>query len=200
MNLKTKKYIFWMSLNSCVESCAFVLSTNSMLSSIMATPSYTTVIATTYVGKDIIGQLGGMIYGWRNGKKADVNPVPYITKGSIMQHTGCHLENASILVQNADFVLPFLGLSSILKNTAFISIGAVSASNIQKLSEKNIGELYSKVAGINTLASTLGMLSGIGIIHGIPCYETRSYAVLPTLTAISLYCVRKATKIANNQV
>lgn len=187
-----------MGLNSCVESCAFVLSTNSMLNSIMTTPSYTTVIATTYVGKDIIGQLGGMLYAWKSGKKADEQPVTHIVKGSLLQHAGCHLENASILITNADAVLPFLGLSSIVKNTAFITMGAVSTSNIQKLSNKNIGELYSKIASINTLSSTLGMILGIGIIHHVPSYEIRSYVILPILTMISLKCVISATKVANS--
>jgi hypothetical protein len=193
---KLLKYSSWMALNSCAESCSAVISTNSMLSSIMTAPSYTAVIATTYVGKDIIGQLGGMVYAWKTGKKADKDALAYITKGALLLHTGFYLENISCLVK-PDFTLPVLGLSSVVKNIAFISIGAVSASNIQKMASQNMGETYSKIASINTLSSTIGMLLGIGIIHTVPSYTVRSVLILPILTGISLYAVRKATQLCN---
>jgi hypothetical protein len=162
----------------------------------MSTPSYTSVIATTYVGKDIIGQLGGLGYAWRTGKKADEQPMKYVTKGAVVQQAALFLENSSILISNKLFVLPFLGLSSTLKNVSFISMGAVNAKNLQKLSSGNIGEFYSKVASINTLSSTLGMITGIGIIHVIPSYTIRTVAIMPILGVISVYSLRQATKLA----
>lgn len=194
--MSVKKYIRWMALNSWASSTSAVISTNSMLSSIMTTPSYTSVIATTYVGKDIIGQLGGLGYAWRTGKKADQQPMKYVTKGALIQQIAFFLENSSILITNKIFVLPFLGLSSTLKNVSFISMGAVNANNLQKLSSGQIGEFYSKVASINTLASTVGMVTGIGIIHLIPSYTIRSLVIMPCLGAISVYSLRQATKLA----
>lgn len=194
--MSVKKYIRWMALNSWASSTSAVISTNSMLSSIMNTPSYTSVIATTYVGKDIIGQLGGLGYAWRTGKKADQQPMKYVTKGVLLQQAAFFLENSSILITNKIFVLPFLGVSSTLKNVSFISMGAVNANNLQKLSSGQIGEFYSKVASINTLSSTIGMVTGIGIIHLIPSYTIRSFVVMPILGAISVYSLRQATKLA----
>jgi hypothetical protein len=189
------KYIRWVALNSWATSTSAVISTNSMLNSIISTPSYTSVIATTYVGKDIIGQLGGLGYAWQTGKKADQQPVKYITKGALIQQAALFLENSSILFSNKMFILPFLGLSSTLKNVSFISIGAVNANNLQKLSSGNIGEFYSKVASINTLASTLGMITGIGIIHTIPSYTIRTIVIMPILGLVSVYSLRQATKL-----
>ena len=190
-----KRYIKWMAINSWASSTSAVISTNSMLSSIATTPSYTSVIASTYVGKDLIGQLGGLSYAWRTGKKADQEPVKYVTKGAMIQQGAFFLENSAWLIENKLFVFPFLGVSSTMKNISFISIGAVNANNLQKISSSQIGEFYSKVASINTLAATLGIITGIGIIHLIPSYTIRSLVVMPILGVISVYSLRQSTKL-----
>ena len=190
-----KKYVRWMALNSWATSASYVISTNSMLNSIMVTPSYTNIIATTYVGKDIIGQLGSLMYAWKTGKKADKQPVSYATKGMIVQQSAICLENFANLIDDKNFVLPFLGFTSIMKNVSFISLGAVNANCLQKFASEQIGETYSKVASINTLASTAGMVTGIGLIHFVPCYTIRSAVVLPILGLISIYSIRQATKL-----
>ena len=190
-----KSYVKWMSIHNFSSSVSSVISTNSMLGSVINTPSYTSVLAVNYVGKDIIGQLGSLVYAWKTGKGADREPLKYITKGGIILQTSFFVENCTPLISNNIFIMPFLGFSSLLKNVSFISIGAVNAKNIQKLSDGNIGEFYSKSASINTMSSTLGMIVGIGIIHMIPSYTIRSLVVLPTMSMISIYSLRKATKI-----
>jgi hypothetical protein len=194
----SKKYLKWMAVHSFSSSISSVISTNSMLSSIMVKqPSYTSIVATNYIGKDIIGQLGVLMYVWKTGKNSDKYPLNYITKGGLILQASFFLENAAPLINNNSFVLPFLGFCSILKNISFISIGAVNAKNIQKICEGNMGEFYSKVASINTISSTMGMIVGIGIIYIIPCYNIRSYVVLPITGMISMYSLRKATKLLN---
>jgi hypothetical protein len=189
-----------------------------MLSSITSEgPSYSSIITTNYIGKDIIGQLGGLMYAWKTGKTADTQPLKYITKGVLVLQASFYIENLAPLVTNKLFVLPFLGFSSTLKNISFISIGAVNANNLQKLAAQspsssqtqsssqtpsssqtsNIGECYSKAASINTLSSTLGMICGIGIIYFIPSYTIRTTVILPVMSIISIYSLRKGTNIAN---
>ena len=78
----------------------------------------------------------------------------------------------------------------------------MNANNLQKLatqsvSTSNIGECYSKAASINTLSSTLGMICGIGIIYFIPSYTIRTTVILPVMSVISIYSLRKCTNIAN---
>lgn len=192
-----KNYLKWMAINSWANSTLSVISTGSMLNSIMCTPSYTSAVTTTYIGKDIFGQLGSLVYAWKTGRQADRNQIKYITNGSLILQVSYYLENASVLVTDPDFVLPFLGASSIMKNISFITIGAANASMIQKLSDgKQMGEFYSKVTGINTLSSSLGMLTGIGILNFIPSYEIRTCIVMPFLTLVSVYSIRKASNFA----
>ena len=205
-----RQYLKWTAINSFSTSVSSVISTNSMLSSITSQgTSYSSIITANYIGKDIIGQLGGLMYAWKTGKTADSQPLKYITKGVCVLQASFYIENLAPLVTNNLFVLPFLGFSSTLKNISFISIGAVNANNLQKLataspsvtqsasSTSSIGECYSKAASINTLSSTLGMICGIGIIYFIPSYTVRTTVILPVMSVISIYSLRKSTKIAN---
>jgi hypothetical protein len=142
-----QKYISLMGINSMINSCASVLSTNSMLSVVTETPSYSDIISINYIGKDIVGQIGGLYYVLKTGKNADKKPYNYITKGIIFQQISYNLENFLPNIINKNYFLPTLGFTSLLKNISFISIGAVNANNLQKLSNKeSIGELYSKVS------------------------------------------------------
>jgi hypothetical protein len=185
-----------MAVNSWSSSVSSVISTNSMLSSVTGTtPEFSSVVTTTYIGKDIIGQLGGLGYAWKTGKTADKQPSKYITKASLIQQASFYLETASVFVTDKSMVMPFLGMCSTMKNVSYISIGAVSANNIQKISPKNIGEFYARVASINTLTSSFGMLAGILSIHYMP--NTNMY-ILPVMSVISVYSLRKATEIANS--
>lgn len=189
------RYLKWVALNSFTTSIQTVISTNSMLTSIIKTPSYTDVIATTYIGKDIIGQLFGLCYSLSTSKKADIVPKKYIIKGSILGQIAFLLDNISPLIKNSFYILPILGLSSALKNISFISIGAVNVSTLQKISKNNIGESYSKVASINTISSTLGMITGICIIHIIPSLTIRTFFITPILGIISVYSLSRSVQL-----
>lgn len=192
-----KRYAYYMAINNFSTSALNILSTNSMLNSIIAKPSFSEVVTFTYIGKDIIGQLGGLIYAMKTGKKADQDSKKYLYKGVVFQQASFYLENLSPFITNNNLTLPFLGITSTLKNLCFISLGAVNARNLQRLSSKNIGESYSRLACINTLSSTGGMLFGLFIIWLIPSYTVRSLCVLPFLSTISLYSIKKAIDLCD---
>ena len=183
----SKKYIFWMAVNSWATSTASVISVNSMLKSVNG-------ITVTYVGKDILGQLGGLLYSWKTGVVADKSPKKYALIGTTLLQSAFVLDNISVWIV-PEYTLPILGLSSMLKNIAFISIGAVNAHNMQKIGGEQIGELYTKIASVNTLSSTSGMLTGLFLIDKIPSQEIRSCCILPIFSVISLYSVKKACEI-----
>ena len=101
-----RQYLKWSAINSFSTSVSSVISTNSMLSSITSEgPSYSSIITTNYIGKDIIGQLGGLIYAWKTGKTADSQPLKYITKGVCVLQASFYIENLAPLVTNNLFVL-----------------------------------------------------------------------------------------------
>ena len=193
-----------MAINSASTSCSIVLSTGSALNSIFnSAHEKENLITTTYIGKDVIGQFGGLLCAMKLGKKVNNNTVKYALVGTILQQVAIYLEYFSVFIKNDNFILPFLGVTSAIKNISFITTGAVNATNLQELTKKeeiNMGELYSKVAGINTLSSTFGMLIGMGLIHVVPSFTIRTYIVLPTLSLLSLWSISSATKIAQRKL
>lgn len=197
-NNRTNKYCMWMAVNSWSGSVNGVISTNTMLGAIGVSQSATNNVTATYIGKDVIGQLGGLVYAWKTGQKADRTPKSYITRGSVIQNTAYFVENASSLVPK-EMLLPVLGSSSFLKNLSWVSIGAVNARNLSKLTGNKMGEVYSKVAAINTLSSTAGMLCGLGLIKLCPSYTLRSIMIMPVMSGINIYSARKATEIASQK-
>jgi len=193
---KHTKYATYMALNSFTVSMSSVLTTHNMLSSITV-PSALTSITITYVGKDILGQIGGLVYSWKSGKLADKFPVKHVTKASILQQGSFFMENMAPIfhMENEQLLIPYFGLTNILKNISFISMGAVNVKNLQKISEeKNLGELYSKITSILTLSSSLGMLSGITLITLVPSYTVRTFVIMPVLNILNVYTCRKATQ------
>jgi hypothetical protein len=188
-----KYYLKWSAINNFTTSISSVISTNSMLYSInIPNPSYESIITLNYVGKDIIGQFGSLLYSWKKGKNSDVEPLKHIIYGGIFLQTSFFIENLTPLITNSSYILPILGFSNIIKNISFISIGSVNIQNIQKISKgHNIGEIYSKIASINTIASTLGMVIGIVIIHFVPSHTIRTLCILPFLSVINIYSLQK---------
>jgi hypothetical protein len=192
--MSMNNYLKYLSLNSFFTSISAVIATNSMLNSIVDKPSYTSTMTTTYIGKDIIGQLGGILYSLKTGRNADKTPLKYITTGFILQQTAFAIENFAPMITNKDIILPLLGVSSCLKNISFITIGAVNATNLQKISPENIGKFYSQVASFNTLSSSLGMIVGIGILNYEPGLQNKN--IFMFLSGLgSFYYLRKSTKI-----
>lgn len=191
-----RKYIGWMALNSWATSVSNVVSTSSMLNSIGSESAYSNMVI-SYIGKDIIGQTGALFYAKQTGKKADKEPEKYILKGALFQQTSFFIENFSTFLIGSKFILPFLGVSSFLKNISFISIGAVNINNLKKVAEKETGEFYTKIASINSISSSLGMITGMCIIYFIPSYTVRTVFILPFFGLISIYSLSKATKICS---
>ena len=188
-----KYYLKWSAINNFTTSISSVISTNSMLHSInIPNPSYESIITLNYVGKDIIGQFGSLLYSWKKGKNSDVEPLKHIIYGGIFLQTSFFIENSTPLITNSSYILPILGFSNIIKNISFISIGSVNIQNIQKISKgHNIGEIYSKISSINTIASTFGMVIGIVIIHFVPSHTIRTLCILPFLSVINIYSLHK---------
>jgi hypothetical protein len=187
------RFSFLLSVNTFSTSCAAVIGTNNMLSSVLLQPSAETVLAATYIGKDIIGQLGGMVYTWKKAKQIDANPIKIAKLAVFLQHSAIYLDYFSISVSSP---LVWLGFSSFLKNVAFIHSGAVNVKNLEKINPtETLAVKYTKISSINTLSSTAGMITGLILVNNFP---TTAIFFGPILSLISYSTFVKATKIAND--
>ena len=73
---KYKQFIGWSFISNILVSTQSVIATHSMLHSINTNSEITRTL--NYVGKDIIGQLGGLFYLANIGKKIDKNPEKFL--------------------------------------------------------------------------------------------------------------------------
>lgn len=171
------QYVGWSFVSTFCISAETVLSTHSMLAAVGAASSELAV-SINYIGKDLIGQIGGVFYINRMGNMADKNPSRFIKHSMVLQQIATIAECATPLLPTVAF-LPIASIANIGKNTSFMGFGAINATVIRKLAvDENTGEVYAKICAINTLASTLGMGVGLCIAAAIPDHTTR-LAIVP---------------------
>lgn len=183
------KYVGWSFLSNIVVSIEGVLSTHSMLSAISISNSEA-VRTANYIGKDIIGQIGGLAYMSKMGQRADKESRKFLLYSNIIQQSS-YITTCMTPFFPSHF-LWVAGGANIATNIAFTGFGAINAKCIQKLSQdNNVGEIYAKISVINTIGSSLGMMLGIGISATIPDHGTRVLLV-PILGLLRTYTYRKA--------
>ena len=184
------KYVGWSCFSNIIISIESVLSTHSMLS-VIGQSSTELNISVNYIGKDIIGQLGGLYYMNKMGQKADIDSKKFINYSMCFQQCSIFMECMTPLLPIYTFI-PVAGIANIGKNIAFTGIGAVNAKIMTKLAEdNNIGEIYAKITVLNTLGSTIGMGIGLIIAAKLPDHTMR-LCLMPFLTAIRIYSYNKA--------
>jgi flagellar biosynthesis protein FlhB len=187
---KYGKYIRWSCFSNFIISIESVLSTHSMLS-VVGHASNELTLSVNYIGKDIVGQLGGLWYMNKMGQKADKEPSKFIKYSMISQQSAVFMECATPLLPITTFI-PVAGLANIAQNISATGLGAVNAKIIQKLAqENNIGEIYAKISVLNTLGSTIGMGVGLIIAANIPDHSMR-LILMPILTYMRVYSYNKA--------
>lgn len=186
------KYVGWSCASNIIVSIESVLSTHSMLSIVGQTSNELT-LSVNYISKDIVGQLGGLWYINKIGKKVDNDSSNFIKNSLLFQQTAVFMECATPLLPIYLFI-PFAGIANTGKNISFTGIGAINAKIIQKLAQDdNIGEIYAKITVLNTVGSTLGMGIGLCIASYIPDHSTR-LCLMPFLTVMRIYTYNKAVE------
>jgi len=191
---KYSSYIGWSFLSNIIISTESVLSTHSMLS-VVSSPQISNELATSmnYIGKDILGQLGGLLIMNKISEKADKESKKFIIYSTVCQQTATILECATPLLPLYTFI-PVAGIANIGKNIGYCGFGAVNAKIIQKLAqENNTGEIYAKITVLNTLGSTIGMGIGLFIAAKIPDHGMR-LGIMPVLAILRVYTYHRATK------
>lgn len=185
-------YVGWSLLSNMIGSIEGVLATHSMLS-VVGKESSELTISANYIGKDIIGQAGGLWYMNKMGKKADKEPKKFANYSIAFWEVSIWLEHATPFIPFSAF-LPVAGLATIGKNICCTGIGAVNMKVVHKLAqEDNIGEIYAKISVLNTLGSSIGMGMGLGIAAAIPDHSTR-LCLIPIFSILRVYSYKKSIK------
>lgn len=152
------KFVKWSMLSNVIVSFETAISTHNMLASLNGGEN--THVTINYIGKDIIGQLGSLYYINKVSQTIDKNPYNIVQKCNIMQQFSYMCICTAPFIDTLWF-LPITGLANILVNLSFTGFGAVNAICIKKLSNDNIGEIYSKLTIVNTMSSSIGLCIGV---------------------------------------
>lgn len=196
------RYMGYQFLSNVFVSAQVAISTHNMLQVISSCEGAMRTV--NYIGKDVFGQLGSLLYMSKLGFQADQNPGKFLFKSHVIQQSSFLLVFATPLLPEGMF-LPMAGLASVMSNISFTGYGALNAKAIQELSSKNMqgvddmnsmnntGEIYSKITTVNTLGSTIGLALGIGISFLVPSYTLR-LCLVPLLAYARVYTFNQSIR------
>lgn len=182
-----RRYTIYSFFGNILSSIEYSLSSQSMLT------AFQNENVGYYLGKDIFGQLGSLVYLVKKSKESDKNPIKFLRHNLLFQQSAILFENVIPLLSPI-YQFPLASVCSIGTNISFASLGSINAKCIQKLSKNNdFGENYSILTISNTLGSSIGMCIGIYLGYKFPNPESRLY-FLPIISIIRYNLVMKMTK------
>ena len=187
-----KKYLFWNGANNFLGGIKYTLSTDSLLS-VMNVESPFLTGRISYISKDLVGQMGCFEYAYRqNNTSNDKEPVK---TGKRLNATvqGCvFLENVTPFLPSSMYI-PVAGVSNIIKNVCMVGSGSINAKIIREIAKENndIAEIYTKISAHNSVSSSLGMMTGLLLIHFIPSRVVRFWVICPLISFLhyKTYCI-----------
>lgn len=178
----------WLTASTVASSCQSVLSTEAMLSVLLGTEAQTW----NYVGRDVLGQLGGLLVISGLTKQTDKHPTKFLWVSHVFQQASMGLLMCTPSL-TPEWFLPVAAVANVCANVSFIGYGSINAKCIQKLSaeKNNVGELYSKLTVHQTLGSTLGLSLGMLLNEHWSC---NSGILFLGLGIVRVYCCNKAVR------
>lgn len=185
-----KQFFLWSGISNIAASTQSVLANHSMLNCIEQDTTGN-LLTMNYIAKDMIGQIGGIVYTTFKSKKIDEHSLKILNNFSILQQVSFFTESLTPLFPN--YFLPIATTSNMANTIAYTGFGAINTKIIQFLTPNNMCETYTKITAINTISSSIGMLIGLGIITIIPDHSLR-LCIVPIIGIVRLYTLKKSIK------
>ena len=187
------KFVIYSGMSNFMVSAQTSISTHNML---MANNIDNDSLRTlNYIGKDIFGQIGCLVYMNSISSKIDEDPEIVFYKANFLQQTSFIINCSTPFLP--EYFIYIAGFSNILCNISFMSFGSISAKSINEISlcKTNIGELYTKISLFNTITSTCGL--SFGILLGFIFKDTNNIFLLPLLGYLRLFFYKKSLDSIN---
>lgn len=180
----------WLAASTLASSCQSVLSTEAMLTVLLYSESQTW----NYVGRDVLGQLGGLFVMSGFTKLTDKKPREFLWLSHVFQQGSMALLLTTPLL-SPHWFLPVASIANVCANVSFMGYGGINAKCVQKLAgeKDNVGELYTKLTIHQTLASTVGLSLGM-MLNEHHLDVTSSYALFAVLGVVRVFCCNQAVQ------
>jgi len=190
-----KKFVGWGFLSNTIVSIENVLATHNFLTTLNSNNEITNDVKTiNYMAKDIIGQIGGLLYLSKTSNYVDKTPKKIMLFSNLLQQFS--YISLSLTPLYPEYFIPISGVSNMLVNISFTFFGAINIKCIEKISDKNIGETYTKLTILNTISSTLGSSIGLYVNTYIDSIEYR-LLLLNLLGVLRIYTYNKSIEHFN---
>ena len=191
------RYSSWSMAASIFTSASGVLATSSLLVALgVGSQALPLSAATTWVLKDGLGQLGGMLSAALLGNRFDLDPKRWRQVSAIAQDSAGALE-VCVLALAPIITLPFLpcaAAANVARNVAWLSASATRASLHSSLARRgNLADITAKAGSQTTAAYTLGTALGV-TLSMISSDPTIALALYTTLALGHQGCVYLSLK------
>lgn len=169
------QYSLWSSSASVFSSAGGVVATSSLLMALGlgASGALPLSAATTWVLKDGLGQLGGVVYAAVMGTSFDADPKRWRQVSALAQDGAGALE-VSLLALAPVLPLPFLpaaALANVARNVSWLSASATRAGLHSSLARGgNLADVTAKAGSQTTAACTLGTALGVALTSSLASY------------------------------
>lgn len=193
---------------SVAGSAAMVLSTQSLLLAVGVVGSSNVPQAGIMAGafnwvmKDLIGQLGGVLFASQMGKTRafDADPKRWRMVAAMTLDGATLMEILSPMLPSV-WLLPVAGIANIGKNIGFLTASASRASINQALAIRgNLGDVTAKAGSQAIVASLMGTTIGIGM-SSLLAHDTYNFTlgfcVLGCIHQISNYLSLQSVPLAH---
>ena len=137
-----------------------------------------------YVNRDAAGQLIGMGLALGGARNVGIDDLFRVgATALVLQNSASAIE--TLLTRSSRF-MALSCTASALRNAAWVGIGAV---NVKLLSVQNrdLTTVYTELAVVNTVASTLGMYAGTKLLSRMTCSPSTVVAALTAAQLVSFY-------------
>jgi hypothetical protein len=194
---KLAQYLGWNFLAILTSSATGVLASHQLLSHIDLINSDGFAITYNYIGRDVVGQLGGLLFVTKWAPNLTINPMRSGVKFSALTSLSLLLEIGITILPYTSQSLIGLSLCNIGKNLGWIGMSGVNIKCLQTFDDEKIqlSQLYTQFNVTMTLASTIGMGVGLGLSKLQVLYPGVTL-IAPLLSLVSLLSYRRSLQIA----
>ena len=139
--------------------------------------------AYTWVLKDGIGQLGGILFAGKYGKSFDEDVKKWRFMCMLLMNVAIIIEMVTLRFPGAFIYLA--SLANIFKNVTFLCASATRANiNLRFAKKNNIGDIAGKAVTQFTTASLLGI--GVGLVVSKAFNIASIYTIMPLFSVFTV--------------
>lgn len=178
-----KSFIF-----NVLSSIEYTITTNSIIGAVISDSTVVHDVSYNILAKDAVSNVGSLFVIHNASKVINSSPISAMYISQFTYQASVCVECMSHHIPN-NMLVPVLGIVGIGKAMSFIVIGSMNAQALARMSVGSIGENYAELSVQSTLASSLGICIGLGLVQ----LHAHLYSI-PVLTVARILVLREMAR------